>query len=256
VSERACTLMELRGADLLSASAGHAWLRLWTEVLVLAFLTNKNLPVPPARLRHQWAGLDPRLRECTLATLIDRSVGSRAASMRGSYDPDRLIGSVLSAALPLLAGVAPAGRRAGAAWVVPQLRWLHEVERISPFRGPRADAFDRAPPLDYDLVGAMDWPDMRVGHRIYELRRHPLSMELEPNRRIALNLLLGDENGGGFAADVKAVMVGQYPDSHYGQVAAEMQASGWLEVVLSWPYRFVAADADELPGLEAAELAP
>ncbi|MGH3159854.1 MAG: ATP-binding protein [Streptosporangiaceae bacterium] len=247
VSGRACTLLELRGADLLSASAGYAWLRVWTEVLVLAFLTNKNLPVPPARLRQQWAGLDPRLRECALATLIDRSVGSRAVSIRGSYDPDRLTGSVLSAALPLLAGVPGAGTRPGPAWVVPQLRWLHELERISPLRGPRADAFDRAPPLDYDLVGAMDWPDMRVGHRIYELRRHSLSMELEPNRRIALNLLFGDDSGR-FLADVKAVMVGQYPDSHYGRVAAEMAVPGWLEVVLSWPHRFVCADADELAG--------
>src|ERR1700730_575976 len=47
---RACTLYELRGADLLSAAGAQAWLRIWTETLVLAFLTNRNLPAVPPRL--------------------------------------------------------------------------------------------------------------------------------------------------------------------------------------------------------------
>jgi uncharacterized protein len=256
VRERACTLLELRGADLLAGSAEHAWLRVWTEVLVLSFLTNKNVPVPPGPLRRQWANLDPRLRECALATLTDRSVGARTVSVRGSYDPDRLATSVCGVALSLLAGVDPAGNRPGPVWVVPQLRWIHEVERVCPLGGPRADPYDRAPPLDFDLVGLMDWPDMRVGHRVYALRRHSLSMELEANRRVAWNLLLGGDDHSGFSADLKAVMVGQDPDLQFGHAAAMMEVSGWLGVVLSWPYRFMSADADELVGLEADELAP
>jgi uncharacterized protein len=250
-AERACTLYELRGADLLAAAADQAWLRIWTEALVLAFLTNRALPAVPVRLLHRWAGLGARQRECALATLIDKSVGARAISVRGSYDPHQLAASVASAALPMLAGAAPPGGRGGPSWVVPQLRWLHEFERVCPLGGPRADPYDRAPPLDFDLPGAQDWPDMRVAHRIGALRRHPLSMELEPNRRIAWNLLLGDDDHCGFLADLAAVMVGQDRALHLAQAAAVMDVSGWLEVVLSWPSRFIAAGPDEAAGLGA-----
>jgi DNA helicase HerA-like ATPase len=256
VSERACTLFELRGADLLSVAAEHAWLRLWTETLVLAFLTNRSLPEVPTRLQRRWAGLDARLRECALATVIDKSVAARAVSMRGSYDPQQLAASAASAALRMLAGVAPAGTRAGPNWVVPQLRWLHEIERICPLGGPQGDPYDRAPPLDFDLVGAKDWPDMRVGHRVRALRRHPLSMELERNRLIAWNLLLGEDDHCGFLADLAGVMVGQDPGMQLSHAAAVMGVSGWLEVVLSWPRRFITGEADEAFALEAGHPGP
>jgi hypothetical protein len=253
---RACTLQELRGADLLSAAAEQAWLRIWTETLVLAFLTNRSLPAVPARLLHRWAGLDARQRECALATLIDGSVGARAISMRGSYDPHQLAASAASAALAMLAGETPPGSRGGPNWVVPQLRWLHEFERVCPLGGLQADRYDRAPPLDFDLVGAQDWPDMRVGHRVDALRHHPLAMELEPNRRIAWNLLLGDDDQRGFLADLAAVMVGQDPGVHLVQAAAAMDVSGWFEVVLSWPRRFVAGEPGDVFGLEMEEPGP
>lgn len=253
-AERACTLYELRGADLLSAADEQAWLRIWTETLVLAFLTNRSLPAVSVRLLHRWAGLDARQREYALATLIDRSVGARAVSMRGSYDPHQLAASVSSAALRMLAGETPPGIRGGPNWVVPQLRWLHEFERVCPLGGPQADPYDRAPPLDFDLPGAQDWPDMRVGHRIVALRQHPLSMELEQNRRIGWNLLLGDDDQGGFLTDLAAVMVGQDPGVHLVQAAAVMDVSGWLEVVLSWPRRFIAGEPDEVFGLGMEEL--
>ena len=255
-TERACTLRELRAADLLSGSAEHAWLRVWTETLVLAFLTNRNLPTPPGLLRRRWAGLEPRLRECALATLIDKSVTARVVSMRGSYDPDRLASSVASIALRLLDGMPPGGARAGPLWVVPQLRWLHEIERISPLGGPRPDPYDRAPPIDYDLAGSTDWPDMRVGHRIWVLRRHPLSMELTVNRQVAWNLLAGDDDQRGFLADLAEVMVGRDPGQHVSSAAAMMEVSGWLEVALSWPARFVGAEADDFFGLADDELEP
>jgi hypothetical protein len=240
---RACTLVELRRAELVSAAAEQAWLRVWTETLVLALLTNRGLPAAPPGLRRRWSGLDARLRECALGTLIDRSVGARSASLRGSYDPRRLAASASSTALRVLAGETPPGTRGGPGWVAGPLRWLHEVERICPFGGPPPDPYDPAPPPDFDLAGAPGPSSvrtgLRVGQRVRELRRDPLAMELEPNRRVAWNLLLGDDDQRGFLADVAAVMVGRDPGVQLAQAAAEMDVSGWLEAVLSWPRRFI-----------------
>jgi uncharacterized protein len=268
---RACTLAELRHAELLSAAAEQAWLRVWTETLVLAFLTNRGLPAVPAGLRRRWSGLDARLRECALGTLIDRSVGARAASLRGSYDPRRLAASASSAALRVLACETPSGARSGPGWVAGPLRWLHEIERICPFGGPSPDPYDPAPPPDFDLGGAAGLPDfdlggaagppavpgaVRVGQRVRELRRDPLAMELEPNRRVAWNLLLGDDDQRGFLADVAAVMVGRDPGLQLAQAAADMGVSGWLEVVLSWPRRFIGDGAGEAFALMCGEPGP
>ncbi|HLX46909.1 MAG TPA: ATP-binding protein [Streptosporangiaceae bacterium] len=240
--QRACTLAELRGADLLAADPASAWLRIWTETLLLAFLTSRPLPAVPRRLHGHWAGLEPRLRECVLATLIDRSVSVRAASVRASYDPLRLAASACAAALRLLDGGGPPGVRTGPNWVVPQLRWLHEVERVCPLAGAPSDPLDRAAPLDFDLAGAVDWPNMRAGHRIHALRCHPLSMELEGNRLIAWNLLLGADDHRGYTGDLAIVAVGRDPGTRLGYAAAEMAVRGWLEVVLSWPRRFIAGE--------------
>jgi hypothetical protein len=140
--------------------------------------------------------------------------------------------------------------------VIPQLRWLHEVERICPLGGHAGDSYDRAPPLDFDLVGAMDWPDMRVGHRINALRHHCLSMELEGNRVIAWNLLLGEDDHRGFRADLATVMVGQDPGMWLSRAAAMMEVSGWLEVVLSWPRRFITGEAEQAFAADAGKSGP
>ena len=91
--ERACTLLELRSADLLADSPDFAWLRVWTEALVLAFLTNSALPVVPSALRHRWSQMDERLRECVLATLVESAVrgafGSGQAALRSSRSGGR-----------------------------------------------------------------------------------------------------------------------------------------------------------------------
>src|SRR5690242_12967695 len=47
--------------------------------------------------------------------------------------------------------------RAGAVWVIPQLRWLHEMERLTPFGRDRLRPGDIAPPLDFGLAGLPDW---------------------------------------------------------------------------------------------------
>ena len=120
--ERACTLLDMRRAELLAfadpaapaapaGEPGEAWLRLWAETLVLAFLTGRARPAVPAPLRRWWPGLDRRLRECLLATVLDRAVRSRALAIRTAYDPAGLAGAAASAALRMLGPVAVPGTR-------------------------------------------------------------------------------------------------------------------------------------------------
>jgi len=81
---------------------------------------------------------------------------------------------------------------------------------------------------------------MRMGHRLRALRRHPLSTELPRNRMLAWTVLLGDDDQRGFTQDLATVGVGLAPGNQLRQVAGAMAAGPWLEVVLSWPRRFVA----------------
>jgi hypothetical protein len=240
--ERPCTLLELRKADLLAgpASADDAWLRVWAESLVLAFLTNRGLPVVPARLQRRWAWLDERLRECLLATVIDKVVGNRALAVRANYDPQRLAASAATVARQILEHGTGSGTRAGPSWVIPQVRWLHEIERVCPLSGRVPDALDRAPPLDFDLPGIADWPEMRVGHRLRALRRHPLSMGLARNRAPAWSVLLGDDDQGAFTDDLASALIGVGLRTQVRQAGGVMGIAAWLEVVLSWPRRFIA----------------
>ncbi|HTS99021.1 MAG TPA: ATP-binding protein [Streptosporangiaceae bacterium] len=245
VSGRACSLLELRSADLLAAAPEDAWLRIWTEALVLAFLTNRALPVVPAALRNRWAELDQRLRECLLATAVDRSLRGRALAVRAFYDPQRLAAAVASTALKLLEGQPGAGAPAGRDWVIPQLQWLHEVERVCPFDEGQPDPFAPAPPLDYLLDGLADRPGLKIGQRVSGLRRHPLSMELARNRQPAWTVLLGEDEQHGFAEDLAAVVIGVSHRGQLRQAAGEMGIVGWLEAVLSWPRRFIVGSEDQ-----------
>ena len=245
VSGRACSLLELRSADLLAAAPEDAWLRIWTEALVLAFLTNRALPVVPAALRNRWAELDQRLRECLLATAVDRSLRGRALAVRAFYDPQRLAAAVASTALKLLEGQPGAGAPAGRDWVIPQLQWLHEVERVCPFDEGQPDPFAPAPPLDYLLDGLADRPGLKIGQRVSGLRRHPLSMELPRNRQPAWTVLLGEDEQRGFADDLAAVVIGVSHRGQLRQAAGEMGIVGWLEAVLSWPRRFIVGSEDQ-----------
>jgi hypothetical protein len=242
--ERPCTQREMRAAELLAVpgSPGAAWLRVWVEVLLLAFLTGRALPGVPARLRSRWAELDGRLGECLLATLIDRAVGARAAALRPSYDPAQLAAIAARVALRGLSAGAGPLPRPGPSWVIPQLRWLHELDRLCPAGGAAPDPAGRPPPLDFDLPGLADWPGSRVGHRLRALRRHPLSMELSGNRLAAWTALLGDDDQHGFGRDLAVLGVGLRPGAHLGHAASQMGAP-WLAAVLSWPGRYVAPAA-------------
>ena len=257
---RPCDGYELHVAGLLARDDGQAWLRLWVQSLVLAFLTGRPVPRVPRPLRSGWPQLSPRRRDCLLATLVDAAVAARAAALRPSYDPRCLTSviAVLAAGMltaagrgdvPLSAGAAAprttAPLRAGQAWVIPPLRWLHEIDRVSPLGqgGLRLD--DIAPPLDFGLTGLPDWPGIRVRDRLSGLRRHPLSMESERNREQATLALLGDDGGAGFDHDLATAGIGLSPRQRLRHAAQMMGAGsrepepGWLEVVLSWPDQII-----------------
>jgi uncharacterized protein len=255
-AERPCTLVEIRAADLVARSPQDAWLRVWSEVYVLAHLVNRPRPRVPLPLRQRWAGLDRRLRECALATAIDQAVLGRGQALRECYDPANLAAACAASATGLLDGGKGAGTMPGTTWVIPQLRWLHEIERVCAFDGPEPDPFGPAPPLDYALPDLADRADVKVGQRISGLRRHPLSMEVTRNRLIAWSALLGEDDQAAFIDDLEAVAIGV---SHRGQLrkaAGEMGVTGWLEAVLSWPRRFIVGADDQANSLPAREPDP
>ena len=127
--------------------------------------------------------------------MIDAAVTARAAALRPSYDPRCLAAVIAAVAARMLAAAAAVPVRAGPVWVIPQLRWLHEMERLNPLGQDRLRPDDIAPPLDFGLAGLPDWPGIRVADRLGGLRRHPLAMESERNRAAAGTALLGSEGG-------------------------------------------------------------
>jgi hypothetical protein len=254
--ERPCTLVEMRAADLVARSPRDAWLRVWTEVYVLAHLVNRPRPRIPVPLRQRWAGLDPRLRECALASAIDRAVLGRGQALREYYDPAGLSAACAGSAAAMLEGGKGAGMMPGTSWVIPPLQWLHELERVCPLDAPAPDPFGQAPPLDYALADLADREDVKIGQRVSGLRRHPLSMEVTRNRLIAWTALLGEDDQAAFIEDLAAVAIGV---SHRGQLrkaAGEMGVTGWLEAALSWPRRFIVGADDEASRLPVRESDP
>jgi hypothetical protein len=166
-------------------------------------------------------------------------MAGRALTVRAYYDPERLVAAAAVTAQRMLGGGKGAGRRAGPDWVIPQLRWLHEIDRVYPLNSDPPDVFGPAPRLDYALAGVADRPDVRIGQRVRGLRRHPLSMELPRNRLPAWNALLGEDDQRGFTDDLANVVIGASHRGQLRQAAGEMGISGWLETVLSWPRRFI-----------------
>jgi DNA helicase HerA-like ATPase len=251
VNERPCTLVEIRAADLVAHSTQDAWLRVWAEVYVLAHLVNRPRPRVPVPLRQRWAGLDERLRECALATAIDRAVLGRGQALCESYDPGGLASACAVSAAAMLDGGKGAGTMPGTSWVIPQLQWLHELERVCPLDGPAPDPFAVAPRLDYSLPDLADRSDVKIGQRVSGLRRHPLSMEVPHNRLVAWSALLGEDDQAAFIEDLAAVAIGVSHRGQLGKAAGEMGVTGWLEAVLSWPRRFIVG-ADDLAASSTA----
>ena len=251
---RPCTGYELHAAGLLARDDEQAWLRLWAQTLLLAFLAGRPLPRVPAEVLSVWRALSPPRRECVLATVLDRAVAARAAALRRCYDPAGLT-SVAAAVADRMLGEAAVPFRAGPVWVIPQLRWLHELERLNPLGGAGIRLDDIAPPLDFGLAGLPDWPGIRVRDRLSALGRHPLSMASPRNRRLACLALLGEDGRAGLDADLAAAALGLHPAARLPHAARLMGAGGrgpepdWLEVVLSWPDRLIrpAWDTDLRP---------
>lgn len=243
-----CNGYDLHAAGVLADDPGQAWLRLWVQTLVLAFLTGRPLPRVPAPLRPGWRALSPRTSECLLATAVEAAVTARAGALRPCYDPHRLAAVTAAAARRMLAVGDPVPVRAGPVWVIPQLRWLHEMERLNPLGHDRLRPGDLAPPLDFGLAGLADWPGIRVADRLGALRRHPLAMESEHNRVAASTALLGGEGGARLDADLATAGAGISPPLRLRHAARMMGAGGhgrqpgWLEAVLSWPQRFIRPD--------------
>ncbi|CNG18914.1 ATP-binding protein [Mycobacterium tuberculosis] len=247
-SGRACTLFELREADLIAGGPDWAWLRLWADTLVLAHVVNRPLPAVPAELGRAWSRLAPRLRECALATVLERAVSRRSRALRAAYPPADLTAAVAEVAGRLLGGAA-AGAAPGPQWMIPQVKWLHELDRLFPYGAGVPDKHTLAPPLDYPLPGLKLPSDAKLGHRLRALRRHPLSMELARNRPLALTALYGDDDQAGFYQDLTVVALGFEEDEQIDHVAETMRVTEWLEPVLSWFERFVDPFEDPSKGL-------
>jgi len=244
-TQRPCDGYELSAADLLAHGDGQVWLRLWAQTLVLAFLTGRPLPRVPSELRSAWRALSPRSRECVLATILDVAVTARATALRRYYDPRRLLAVTAAVAARMLEGSSGVPFRAGQVWVIPQLRWLHETERLNPLGPGTIRLDDIAPPLDFGLAGLPDWPGIRVRDRLGGLQRHPLSMESARNRRSARIALLGEDGRGSFDVDLATAAIGLSAQARLRYAARLMGVGapgpepGWLEVVLSWPHRII-----------------
>ncbi len=279
--DRPCSGYELHAATLVARDDQQAWLRLWAQTLLLAFVTGRPLPRVPAEVFSGWRALGRRTRECVLATVLDRAVADRAAALRPCYDPAGLTAVVAAVARRML-DEAGAPFRAGPVWVIPQLRWLHEIERLNPLGGQiRPDEI--APPLDFGLAGLPDWPGIRIRDRLYALGRHPLSMASARNRRLACLALLGEAGRPRLDADLAAAILGVPPAARLAHAARLMDTGvqeagageadageagageagageagaweaepGWLEVVLSWPDRISRPSWDTDPGLPGA----
>jgi hypothetical protein len=245
---RACSLYELREADLLASASEWGWLRVWADALVLAHVVNRPMPKVPDELGLGWASQPPRLRECMLATVLDHVIGRRSSALRAAYAPGELTASVAEVAESLLGGARPAGSSPGAVWVIPELRWLHEMSRLFPRGRGIPDKRDPVPSMDYELPGLKQPPEPLFGHRVRALRRHPLSMALESNRPIVRTAVLGDDDHAGVVADLAMVAIGVDPAERVSYVAERMRVT-WLEEVLDWPHRFSTAFEDPTGGL-------
>ena len=185
---------------------------MWADTLVLSHLVNRPMPRIPDELGRLWADQPTRLRECTLATVLDRVVGRRSGALRAAYAPEELTESVAGVATRLLDDPRrPSDTLPGAVWVIPQLRWLHELGRLFPRGRGVPDKRDPVPPLDYDLPGLKEPSEPLFGHRVRALRRHPLSMALESNRPIVQAAILGDDDHAGVVADLAVVGIGVDP---------------------------------------------
>jgi hypothetical protein len=123
------------------------------------------------------------------------------------------------------------------------------MDRLFPYGAGAPDKHAPAPPLEYQLPGLKQPPEPKLGHRLRALRRHPLSMELERNRPVAITALGGEDDHAGFYKDLAVVAIGVIEEDQIADAAETMRVGAWLEPVLSWPERLVVPFADPSGGL-------
>jgi len=218
----------------LATAPETAWLRLWTQTLLLGFLAGRPLPMVPDTLRTLWGQLDTRRRPAVLEVIAEQSVSARAPALRASYPPGVLVAVLSRVARDLLDGhAAPA--RAGRTWVPPQLRWAHEADRAGWRRtlAGQVASWELAPPLDYALAGLPDWPGMRAADRLTLLLRHPLSLGDARNRAMAATAIFGADGRAGFDADLARTL--PTAGHRVAEASRLMDCLGdWLVTVLRW----------------------
>ncbi|PRY02140.1 ATP-binding protein [Allonocardiopsis opalescens] len=131
-----CTLRELRFAELAATAAtdAGAWLRLWTEILIMGHLTGNPLPSRPPIVHNLLRRLDVRLRAPLVAALVDQAVTRRTDALRRIGDPADLARTVaVTAHRHGLVGSDP-----GTAWVTAPMAEL--VRAVQAGRRPRLTA--------------------------------------------------------------------------------------------------------------------
>ena len=229
------------------AASEWAWLRVWADTLVLAHVVNRPMPWVPDDARPRLGRSCPRgcASACSPRCWTARSWPAGRGAARGvrAGGAHRAAGGSRGPAAARRRGRARRSACRAPTWVIPQIRWLHEMDRLFPRGRGVPDKRDPVPPLDYELPGLKQPPYALFGHRVRALRRHPLSMALESNRPVVDAAILGDDGHAGFERDLAVVALGDDPGDRIGHVAEAMR-SPWLEDVLDWPHRFGAAFDD------------
>ena len=251
--ERACTLLEMRRAELLAsagrrrrraASPATAWLRLWAETLVLAFLTSRGLPAVPAALRRWWPDRRP-----PAARVPARDRGRPGGPVPGAGRPDLPTtrrpwprprpapGCGCSDAGRTVRAGHPAGPGLGdpAAALAARDGAGVPARRPDPRSGrPRAAARLR-PARAGGLAGHAGRAPAAGAAPPPAVHRAAAATGWSPGRRCSATT-----TSAASSQDLATVGVGLEPGPQLRQAAGAMEAGAWLEVVLSWPRRFMA----------------
>ena len=123
--------------------------------------------------------------------------------------------------------------------MIPQFRWLHEMDRLFPYGQAVPKSRSPAPPSGVRAVqrGPGAACPSCSGTAPSALRRHPLSMEVDATGQWPGGRSWATTTTRGSPRHL-AVTVGIDPDERLRHVAQTLGA-GWMESVLSWPHRFV-----------------
>jgi uncharacterized protein len=161
---RPCTLREMRGGQRLHDTV--PWVRLWSELAVLAHLTGWPMPVPTPATLTALRSPSARLAECAICQAVDESVAARPLIAR-------------PAALAAHVAAAIRARAVGSAWVClpDEPRWLvgGRVTDEVVFGLGRPSALEAAGSLDVVAETFIDcqWPSLYLSGERKEATPEP-----------------------------------------------------------------------------------